>query len=708
MTANHTSPPPDGEATCVVVDLATAPHAEPLLELHGPLDESRLQAALDHAALRVPGAHLPRHRVETHDRGHHTLRLAAENPDAAAEPFPYGLLADLLTGPPPSGVRATRVLVPTPLMRELLADADARPGRHVERLSWAWHGPLDPDRFRAAWQSVVDHESVLRAAFDESPEPLLVLHDEVTADVLWLPHGSIRWNDLVAHDLRRGLDPRRPSCLRVTVLGGTAAGNDADTPARVLLTYHHALLDDWSARLLLREFYRAYLAGGRLPGGERRPDLRDYVRWLGHQDTASAQDFWSRSAPPADAVSPVPLTTASGPARTGRTRIRLTAEQTERLTAWAARLGSTESGVLQAVWAVLLYRASGPGGTARVRFGVTASGRGILFEGADRLPAALRTPLPVSVEIDPGRTVGTLLAELRDRVLGVTSYEWVSPGQARTWSKADSTGPAGALPADGSLLVFEGGPHPGDDLTEELATHGVRVERPEPLGAHTAFPVTLVARHGNDGGLVLTASYGRGLHTDAAEVLTHSALLLGELPYLAGDFTTVADLLRLLADAGGTTGRRPAPQQEEPGPAEPHTTPRALRTDAGTDPPLVSLRPADDPGAGVVCLVQTHDTPRSRYDRLAAAYQGPESIVLLRGMPGGARARHSLLRPLADGGRLLVLYAFSGGGSTACEIARLIAANGGRPPLVMLTGTTADAAPLARMLETVAARAGRP
>ncbi|MFJ8547240.1 condensation domain-containing protein [Streptomyces sp. NPDC093586] len=707
MTANHTPPPPDGETTCVVVDLGAAPCAEPLLELHGPLDEARLQAALDQAAVRVPGAPALRHRIDRHGRGHHVLRLTAEDPDAAGDPFPYGLLADLLTGPPTSGARVTRALAPTPLMRELLADADTHPGRHVERLSWAWHGPLDPDRFRAAWQSVVDRESVLRAAFDDGPEPLLVLHDDVNADVLWLPHGSVRWNDLVEHDVRRGLDPRRPCGLRVTVLGGTAAGSGPGTPARVLLTYHHALIDDWSARLLLREFYRAYLAGGRLPGGERRPDLRDYVRWLGHQDTAPAQDFWSRGAPPADAVSPVPLAAASGPARTGRTRIRLTAEQTERLAAWAARLGSTESGALQAVWAVLLYRASGADGTARVRFGVTASGRGILFEGADRLPAALRTPLPLSVEVDPGRTVATLLAELRDRTLGVTSYEWVSPGQARTWSAADGTGPDGGLPADGSLLVFEGRPHPADDLTEELAAHGVRVERPEPLGAHTAFSVTLVAHQGGDGGLELTASYDRGLHTDAAEVLTHSALLLGELPYLPGDSTTVADLLRLLAGADGMAGRRPAPQ-EDPDPVGPRRPSRAPGTGEGADLPLVSLRLAADPGAGIVCLVQTHDTPRSRYERLAAAYRGPESIVLLRSVPGGARARHNALRPLADGGGLLVLCAFSGGGSAACEIARLIAANGGRSPLVVLTGATTGAAPLARMLETVAARAGRP
>ncbi|WP_369198713.1 condensation domain-containing protein [Streptomyces djakartensis] len=849
MTTEHTSSPPGGEPTCVVVDLGPAPHRRPRLEVHGPLDQARLQAALGQAAGHLPGAGALHHHVDRHRHGHHTLRLTTDAPHTTGAPgaapgaepgetFPYGLLADLLTRPPAPAARPIRTLAPTPLMRELLADADAHPGRHVERLSWAWHGPLDPDRFRAAWQSVVDHESVLRAAFDDSPEPLLVLHDHADADVLWLPHGSVRFGDLIAHDLRRGLDPRRPGGLRVSVLGGGPADHNgtAPAPARVLLTYHHALLDDTGARLLLHEFYRAYLAGGRLPGGERRPDLRDYVRWLGHRDTAAAQQFWSGAAPPTGGLSPDPLTAAAGdpltaapgdllraaPGPAHRTRIRLTAQQTQRLTAWAARLGCTESSVLHAVWAVLLYRAGAtgaPGTAATIRFAVTASGRGILLEGADRLPAALRTPMPLSIQVAPGRTVAGLLTELRDRVLDMTCYEWVSPGQIHHWSAPGRTTatdpahqpPAGHLPPAASLLAFEAGPRPAPDLTQELAAHGVRVERPDPLGAHTAFPLTLLAHHDDDGALVLTASCHPGPHTDATEALTHSALLLGELPYLPGDTTTVADLLRLPA---GTAGRRSAPQHhptpdeppgplpatpdatpaEPPGPlpATPDATPAeppgplphvpaeppglpphvpdeppglpphvpagpsgllphvpaeppglpphvpagpsgllphvpdeppglpphvpagppgprpATPGSAPTHPPLTALRPAAGPDAGVVCLVQTHGTPRSRYDQLAAAYRGPESIVLLRCAPGGVRARHDALRPLTDGAGLLVLGAFCGGGSAAYEIARLIAAHGARPPLVVLTGATTAPAPLARMLQTLAARAGRP
>ncbi|WP_150521599.1 hypothetical protein [Streptomyces subrutilus] len=55
-------------------------------------------------------------------------------------------------------------------------------------------------------------------------------------------------------------------------------------------------------RLLLREFYRAYLADGVLPGGERRPDLRDHARWLARQGSDGARELWTRTAPPRHAA----------------------------------------------------------------------------------------------------------------------------------------------------------------------------------------------------------------------------------------------------------------------------------------------------------------------------------------------------------------------------------------------------------------------
>ncbi|MCG5122391.1 condensation domain-containing protein [Streptomyces sp. NEAU-PBA10] len=569
----------------------------------------------------------------------------------------------------------------SPLQRELLADADAHPGtgRQIEQLTWVWHGPLDTGRFTAAWQSVFDREAVLRSSFDHGRDPALTVHDRAVPEVVRIAHPGASWPETLAADQRRGLDPRSPGPLRLTLLDGSP-GDGTDVPAtRVLLTYHQALLDTWSVRLLLAEFYRAYLAEGDLPGGDRRPDVRDHARWLAGQDLAPAREFWLGAAPVPQAAASVAayataplLTEGTG---SGRARVRLASSEAARLAAWAGQWGATESGALQAAWALMLYRAAGADGPLPVRFSVAASGRGIPLDGVERLPGALRNPQPVQVDVDPGTTVPALLAALRDQAIDLASYEWVSAGQIHGW--AGGAEPHGG-PGDGaggdSLLVFESSLDPLERLEPAFAAHGIRMEFAETTGAATSFPVTLVSHHDAAGGLVLSVTHDRSRLADATGLLAHCAGLLRELPYEADGSTTVAEFLDALP---------PAPSSW---------------------PAFVTLRPGT---GGAVCLVPSPGVPRTWYTRLSRLYPGPESVVLLRLTPEGPGGWYAVLRRLAEKGEPLVLGAFSGGGADAYGTARLLAADGVRPPLVVLaadTGTDEAVKDLARLLDQAVRR----
>ncbi|MEV0303123.1 condensation domain-containing protein [Streptomyces prasinus] len=579
------------------------------------------------------------------------------------------------------GERAGRSTVAaSPLQRELLADADAHPGtgRQIEQLSWVWHGPLDVGRFTTAWQSVFDREAVLRASFDHGRDPAVTVHDRVVPEVVRTAHPGSSWPETLAADQRRGLDPRSPGPLRLTLLDGSPGDGTGVPATRVLLTYHQALLDTWSVRLLLAEFYRAYLADGTLPGGDRRPDVRDHARWLAGQDLTPAREFWLRAAPvPKAATSMAAYATAPLLAEgtgTGRARVRLASSEAARLAAWAGRWGATESGALQAAWALMLYRAVGADGPLPVRFSVAVSGRGIPLDGVERLPGALRNPLPVSVEVGPDTTVPGLLAALRDRAIDLASYEWVSAGQIHGWSGDPAGGPGGGGPGGDSLLVFESRLDPLERLEPSFAAHGIRVEFAETVSAATSFPVTLVSHHDEAGGLVLSVNHDRSRLADAGGLLAHCAGLLRELPYEADDSTTVAEFLDALP---------PAP---------------------ASWPAFFTLRPGT---GGTVCLVPSPGVPRTWYTRLARLYPGPESVVLLRLTPEGPGGWYGVLRRLAEKGEPLVLGSFSGGGADAYETARLLAADGVRPPLVVLaadTGTDEAVGDLARLLEEAVRR----
>ncbi|MFJ8622242.1 condensation domain-containing protein [Kitasatospora sp. NPDC093550] len=611
------------------------------------------------------------------------------------------------------------VTVPTSaLQREMLRQVLGRPdhhGRHVEQLSWNWHGPLDTERFTAAWQSVIDHETVLRAAFDwdedDTGDPWMVLHERAVPEVTRHPHGAAEWEELLAADRRRGFDLRRPALLRATLLD--APPDAEEGPAtRVLLSYHHAMLDGWSVRLLLQSFYRAYLTDGVLPGGERRPDVRDHARWLRAQSTDAARQFWS-TRPAATAV--LPLDPDPRRPGSGRARRRLTPYEAVRLRGWAAAWGAGESSALQAAWALLLYRAaqSGrprrPARAVRVGFAVTVSGRGIPLDGIDRLPGALRNPLPISVRVHPGTTVPQLLAALRDGVLDLAGYEWVSPGQAHRWT-AGSRGPR-----PNSLVVLEHLPAPAHHLRLEtdLAAHGIHVESPTPAGTFTAYPITLAAHYDATGGLVLTTTHDRTLlaDQDAVELLSQSAHLLRAFPDLPSGLSTTEVLRSTLAG-------QPAPRLGEPaaaasgatdraGPADPsepsdHPAPDDGRPDDGPDDdrPAVRLdvlRQATRPGAGWVLLLPPPGAPGTRYPGTARGWPGPQALGVLRPVAADPppAAYRPLLGPLLDSRTPVALVAPPGLGVTAYEIARL-----GAPahPLVVLLGQEGDLTAVAELL----------
>ncbi|MDI3409427.1 condensation domain-containing protein [Streptomyces cavernicola] len=657
-----------GSLTAVLALGGAERQATSTLELRGPLDPLLLDAALARVAVDRPELREECPRIVRQGPDRHVLELAA--------PYPAGVLADLVTAAAGvSGARTAELPEPlalTPLQRELLADPPRHRKQQIGQLLWRWHGRLDTTRFIAAWQSVFDHEAVLRTAFVWDPGPRLALHAGARPDVVRHPHGSLTREALVEEERARGFDLGRPGLLRVALLDGPSPWPDevaSTSYTDVVLTYHQGLLDSWSVGLLTREFYRGYLTEGRPQGRERRPDLRDYRHWLDTQDPSAARDFWTcQGRGPGSGLPRARSGVATGGLGTGRAQLRLTPDEAARLKHWAARWGVTESSVLQAVWAMLLFRAdTAARGPAPVRFDVTVSGRGIPMDGIACLPAPVDNPLPMTLRVDPAATVPALLRAARDRALGMAAYEWVSAGQITGWLGDD----AGAGFSD-TVVSFEHWPSRLEGLETELAAHGLRVADVEPVGGWTGCAMSLVARYDSQGGLVLTAVHDRARLRDdhAAGMLADSARLLRELPCEAGESTPVAQLL------AGLTGT---------------DVPRVY--DSPVDPEggsLVQLRGAARPGAGTVCLIAPPGAPGTSHAALARRYRGPEALSVLWADPDRLPESLAALRQLLTVGGPLVLGGFAGAGALACELAGHLAAELGEAPLVVLgAGTNA-------------------
>ncbi|MFJ8888477.1 condensation domain-containing protein [Streptomyces sp. NPDC102402] len=684
------------------VTVVIAPGRPSSLELHGPLAPAALEPLFD----RFPP---PRPALRRHSPVHHTLRLPLS--------YDAGRLADLLTGPGALPRTAADVGVPTeghrdgvpgpeaagpatrrpvsaarrpyspshghpaaPRQQDILLGSLTHPGTglHVEQVHWSWHGPLDHERFRAAWQSVIDHEAVLRAVLARpAPHhpPRIVVRPSAAPQIVRRSQGAPEWNTLVATERLREFDLMCGGPLRIVIVDDARGAGAPGT--RILVTYHQALIDTRSMSLLLRSFYRAYLDGGRVSGGERRPDVRDHLRWVQGQDLGPARAFWSRAAPLAGALTlPArPSGTVTRQRGHGRAWRRLTPDEAVRLRDWAAGHGATESTVVQAAWALLLHRAHPV--LAPVAFAAVVSGRGIALDGVEGMPGALANPLPVAVDVGPRTRVRDLLAALTDRAIDTAAYEWISAGQVHDWSdraaEDELTESVVAFqPLD--LLTARSGAlcDPAAGLRKELAAEGVRVEPPEVFGAHTGVPLTLAARHDDAGGLVLTVVHDRTriAEADASECLAQLVRLLRGLPLAAEESTTVEEALGLLEGC--------------PVPRTAHRPPSSLRL----------LRPGAARGAGTIFLIPPPGFPETCYDMLARGHDGPQTLVTVTA-PADATACLTALGPALAAREPVLLGGYSGAGALAYGVAQRVAAHGWAPPLVAIGGTpgAASAAP---------------
>ncbi|MEV7771732.1 amino acid adenylation domain-containing protein [Kitasatospora sp. NPDC086791] len=442
----------------------------------------------------------------------------------------------------------------TPMQSGMLFHSlvDRRRGLYLEQNHFELSGVRHPELLGEAWQRVVDRTPVLRTAlrWDGLPEPLQVVRTEAALEVTRLDWAGL---DAAGHraavarflheDRERGLDFATAPLMRIAV-----ATLD-DNRVQVFWTFHHVLLDGWSAARLLAEVLAEYTAlasdrerpeaGGQGAGRGRAPKrrpFRDHVAWLREQDPDAGEDYWRGVLEGWESPTPLPYDRPPAAGRrsasSAEVALELSAELSERLNAVACEARVTLNTVLQGVWALLLARYSGE---SRVCFGATVSGRSAELEGVADMIGLFINTLPVRVEVDPGAELVDWLRRLQDDQAQARQYEQVPLTRLKQWVP-----PQADAELFDSVVIFEN--YPVDDrLAADFGLELVGIK----ARSGTNFPLNLVAYA--EGRLSLLLHYDPGCF-DAATVermaghlevlLTavaeHPHRPLGRLPVLTG------------------------------------------------------------------------------------------------------------------------------------------------------------------------------
>ncbi|WP_245883356.1 amino acid adenylation domain-containing protein [Streptomyces hyaluromycini] len=416
----------------------------------------------------------------------------------------------------PSGALAD-VLPLTPLQEGLFFHARFdMEGQDVYlvQLTLELAGVLDPQRLRAAGQSLLDRHPNLRGAFRQRkggrpvqvvPHTVALPWSETDLGDLTEPEREAEWHRLLDEDRERGFPLGTPPLFRMWLV------RLAPDRHRLVLTQHHILLDGWSMPILIDELdalYRASGAVGPTVVPEVRP-YRDYLAWLDGQNRPAARAAWRRML--ADLPEPTRLAPQGAGHRAClpvQQSVEIPEHVTRGLRERCQQSAVTLNTMVQTAWAVVLSRLTGRGD---VVFGQTVSGRPTDLRGSEGIIGLLINTVPIRIGVRPGEP----LEQLAERV----QAEQAEMLDHHHLGLADIQRTSGFHELFDTLLIFENYPAGAPPAAEEA--DALRIVG---FGGRDAthYPVTLVAVPGDR--FQLRLAYQAGLFTREWAETTLAAL----------------------------------------------------------------------------------------------------------------------------------------------------------------------------------------
>ncbi|BBZ13666.1 amino acid adenylation domain-containing protein [Mycobacterium branderi] len=304
------------------------------------------------------------------------------------------------------------ILPLTPLQQGLLFHASAAQGSdaaaYAVQIQITLSGVLDPDRLRAAVQTVVTRHPNLIAHFcDQFDEPVQLIPADPVAPWTYIELDG-------AGDV--GVDEQ----LRLVCAGERTAVGDlghqpgfraalirvTDDRNRLVLTNHHIVLDGWSLPIVLQELFASY-HGERLPapGSYRR-----FITWLAERDVDAARAAWREVLAGLETPTLVAPPHRLDLGARGVKTSRMPAATARAVTELARSQHTTVNTVLQGAFAQVLM---GLTGQHDVVFGAAVSGRPPEMAGAESMVGLLINTVPVRATITATTTTVELLTQLQ-------------------------------------------------------------------------------------------------------------------------------------------------------------------------------------------------------------------------------------------------------------------------------------------------------
>jgi amino acid adenylation domain-containing protein len=295
-------------------------------------------------------------------------------------------------------------------------------GNYIQQLICRSELVLSAIRLQRAFAILLDRHDALRLQFRLDGEEIA----QMAAETAVVPIEWRRWEGLQASedfmlaDRKRGFDLRQAPLIRITAFIG------APDPAHLVITYHHALLDGRSRRIVLRELFELLETDEAFAGCHFTPAVpfARYLEWNSKKDHSGSLSFWKEylRGVPAALDLPLPKPVSSNAAGSwGFQRGMIPESETALIRTFAGESGCSLNNVVQAAWAIVLSRYTG---SDEVVFGTTRACRHSAMNGAAaQIVGLLINSVPIRMCVPAGTTVLTVLVRLKELQRRIREHE---------------------------------------------------------------------------------------------------------------------------------------------------------------------------------------------------------------------------------------------------------------------------------------------
>ncbi|WP_196761521.1 non-ribosomal peptide synthase/polyketide synthase [Pseudoalteromonas luteoviolacea] len=349
-----------------------------------------------------------------------------------------------------------RIYPAAPMQKGLWFHSVMEKGAYTNQIHFELHGDVEKDKFRAAWQSLLDRNDIFRTAFVNEHGELLQLvlkaselswHEEDLSQ-LTKEEQQDRFSAYLSQDASKGFDFEAGGLIRLAFF------NLGNKRYQILWSQHHVLTDGWCFPIIFKEVLTAYraLCSEQAHQVELPASYENYIAWLGQQDKEKAREYWHSLLKHIDSPTTLAVKSFEQPDNVSsysKQPLMLDESETHKLKQLAKTKQTTVNTLVQLAWSYLLHQYNGED---EVVFGATVSGRPAEVKDVDTMLGLFINTIPVKVSFKETQHIDALISQLQQGFQQSNQYAYLPLVEIQKLSGVEGTN------LFNSLIVFENYP----------------------------------------------------------------------------------------------------------------------------------------------------------------------------------------------------------------------------------------------------------